>query len=208
MKSSIILVLLIISSCTMPESYLKNSELQTNEYYDVIYEGNTIWVVPKDSASLSQYAKMKYTMVKLRKGYALKSIYIYDSLNQLIDTEYNPAIAIYKYSFLKGTERKLMYFDKNKALAEPMFTNAAIIKSKYKYNYRKTRISETRYFTKDKKPRCGDAGFIICTQWDSIPIIYDSTQHTLPKEYYDSTQYVYQFKTLYTLDCNKNKINN
>lgn len=188
----IFLLFFILTSCVMPEEYLMQTELQETESYHIIYKGNTVWMEPKDSLDLENVYRIVYKMKKIKGGYAPTKIMTYDSTLNLVKSEQNAAIEIYKFSFFSGKCVKIKFLDHNKELFEPKYLDYAIEKLKY--------VNDScwisKYYDKNNQPSCGSNGFIVYTRVEPVQM-----------DWIDSVSIGSNFVTVYKIDCKGDTIN-
>jgi hypothetical protein len=197
MKVIVILVLIMISSCKMPESHLKNTELYGLPNSKLVYEGNTVWLINHTENGSKRIDdngiyKIEYEFVRVRDGYLVGSLKFYDSTDNLIDTNSNNKYAQVKTKYYRnGNIKEELFYDNFENLYQVSYLGYARRTRKY---YKDGSWVDNYYDSKNK-PRCGNRGFEIKQKWDTIHLIQA-----------DTSSYMLRILEVYKLDCNMKKL--
>ena len=181
----------------MPESYLKQTELDYANYVDsarLEYNGNIVYLI-KEYKNGAKYLdqtgiyKYEYLFQKVKGGFQVKSVKFYDTTETLLDTSsfLGYAESITKWS-RKNKIKMQAFYDQNGDLIQPDYTPYA----KQIQKHKKNGIWIEKYYDSENNRRCGFQGFKIKKQWDTLHI-----------QQGDSMTYFLRIKEIYKLDCNK-----
>lgn len=201
MKPLVLIFLIGLFGCVMPESYLKYTELNYAYSVDSVtleHDGNRVCLINEYSdhskyQDASGVYRYEYQFKKTKGGYQVTSLKFYDTTERLIDSS---SVMGYAQSITKWSRnnelKEQLFLDKNGDLIQPYYIDFA----RQTQRHFKHGIWIENYYDANNNPRCGKLGFEIKKQWD-----------TLYGQQGDSMTYYLTIKEIYKLDCDEKVMN-